>query len=393
MFLTICFLSFELKKLFINDIIKTTYKARLKRGIIKVKYIDISILFDSIHTYINEDLLEQYGESGSKNNIVRYIYNVSPDKIRVDNEKMYVSDELICADFVYRYLKKTAYDYSAKDIANLASATYTIDGNNYGGATIDFSGVTTVGDVTFTAKSAFKGIKLPTGYDLASYSGPQTFAFYVDGSDAYLKIIDADNGLEDVKKLSVSCSWANAPVAGKTVYLSGNYGDFETAKAFLKNGANAGATDVIKVVPVSNDPYTVDGCNVTINMAKAEGKTFAQVLSEAKAAMTAADATQTHICTLTVVGELGNNDLAILGDAVMTGASRIDLSGATLASGASIDNLQLPSSLTSLILPKNQTVSSVLAGKLEAAGNVNYAYSPSSDAQRLGASSTGSILR
>ena len=85
-----------------------------------MKYIDISILFDSIHTYINEDLLEQYGESGSKNNIVRYIYNVSPDKIRVDKEKMYVSDELICADFVYRYLKKTAYDYSAKDIANLA---------------------------------------------------------------------------------------------------------------------------------------------------------------------------------------------------------------------------------------------------------------------------------
>ena len=67
-----------------------------------MKYIDISKLFDSIHTYINEDLLEQYGESGSKNNIVRYIYNVSPDKIRVDNEKMYVSDELICADFVYR---------------------------------------------------------------------------------------------------------------------------------------------------------------------------------------------------------------------------------------------------------------------------------------------------
>ena len=38
--------------------------------------------------------------------------------------------------------------------------------------------------------------------------------------------------------------------------------------------------------------------------------------------------------------------------------------------GASIDNLQLPSSLTSLVLPKDQTVSSVLAGKLEAAGNV-----------------------
>ena len=265
------------------------------------------------------------------------------------------------------------------DIANLASATYTIDGNSLGGTTIDFSGVTTVGNVTFTAKSAFKGIKLPTGYDLASYSGPQTFAFYVDGSNAYLKIIDADNGLEDIKNLSESSSWANAPVNGKTVYLSGNYGDFETAKAFLKN--KAGATDVIKVVPVSNDPYTVDGCNVTINMAKAEGKTFAQVLSEAKAAMTAADATQKDICTLIVQGELTNADLAVLGDADVAKATRIDLSLATIASGSSIDNIQLPSTLTQLVLPKGKTVSSVLSAKLAAVTDLWYAYSPSSDSQ------------
>lgn len=277
------------------------------------------------------------------------------------------------------------------DVANLASASYTIDGNNSGGSTIDFSGA--VGDVTFTAKSAFKGIKLPTGYDLASYSGPQTFAFYVDGSDVYLRILDADNGLEDVRKLSVSFSWANAPLSGKTVYLSGNYGDFETARAFLKDANNASATEVIKVAPISNDPYTVSGCNVIINMAKAEaGKTFAQVVAEAKAAMTAADATQTNICSLTVqYAGMTNADLAVLGDADVAGATRIDLSGVTLASGASIDNIQLPSSLQQLVLPEDQTVSGTLATKLAAVTNLWYAYSPSSDSQKPAASSTASF--
>lgn len=284
-------------------------------------------------------------------------------------------------DFQWATYVKVSGAVNQNDIDALAGE-YSIDGNNSGATCIDFSEAEPSDGVTFTAKSAYKGIKLPTGTDLSTYSGPQTYAFYQDGDNVYLRIIDATNGLEDVKKLSNANSWANAPVSGKTVYLSGNYGDFDAAKAFLKDGGNAGATEVIKVVAPSNDPYEVNGCNVSINMNKAGEKSFSTVLSEAKAAMTAADATQTNICTLTVVGELGNNDLAILGDAVMTGASRIDLSGATLASGASIDNLQLPSSLTSLVLPKDQTVSSVLAGKLEAAGNVNYAYSPSSDSQR-----------
>lgn len=131
----------------------------------------------------------------------------------------------------------------------------------------------------------------------------------------------------------------------------------------------------------TNDPYTVDGCTVTINMAKAEGKTFAQVLSEAKAAMTAADNTQKDICTLIVQGELTNADLAVLGDADVAKATRIDLSLATIASGSSIDNIQLPSTLTQLVLPKGKTVSSVLSAKLAAVTDLWYAYSPSSDSQ------------
>ena len=85
-----------------------------------MRYIEITKLLDTIHLYINEDLLEKYGKSGSEANIVKFIYNVSPDKIRYDNEKIYVSDELNDPVFVEEYLKKAANDYSAKDIANLA---------------------------------------------------------------------------------------------------------------------------------------------------------------------------------------------------------------------------------------------------------------------------------
>lgn len=124
-------------------------------------------------------------------------------------------------------------------------------------------------------------------------------------------------------------------------------------------------------------PVTISGCTVSINVNNAGSKDMTTLLSEAKSTVIAGG--ESGICTLIVNGTLSSTDLASLGDNSMTGATRIDLSGATLASGVSTDNIQIPSSLTSLILPKNTTVSSVLAGKLEAAGNVNYAYSPSTD--------------
>lgn len=206
-----------------------------------------------------------------------------------------------------------------------------------------------------------------------------------------LNSYDLHNTLADITTLTVTGELTSADVT----WLSTNKNNLTGLMTLDLTGATFGAgvtkasvaeavrTGVTVQYPAS---YIItDGCKVTIDMSKLLGEDFATVLAQAKAALGS-----TNICTLIVTGPVTNNDLAILGDAVMTGASRIDLSGATLATGASIDNLQLPSSLTSLILPKNQTVSSVLAGKLEAAGNVNYAYSPSSDAQRLGASSTGS---
>lgn len=165
----------------------------------------------------------------------------------------------------------------------------------------------------------------------------------------------------------------------------------EVTYSYSSNSSISGTGTV--TLPPSHDPYTVDGCNVIINMANAEaGKTFAQIVAEAKAAMTAADATKTSFCSLTVqYAGMTNADLAVLGDADVAGATRIDLSGVTLASGASIDNIQLPSSLTQLVLPEDQTVSGTLATKLAAATNLWYAYSPSSDSQKPAASSTASF--
>ena len=139
-------------------------------------------------------------------------------------------------------------------------------------------------------------------------------------------------------------------------------------------------------MPVSNDPYTVSGCNVEINLTKAEaGQTLADLVAIAKTAMTTADPKQTNICTLTVTGELSANDLTVaLSSSNMASATRIDLSGATLASGVSLTSLNIPSSLTSLVLPKDQTVSVGLASKLADATYLMYAYSPSSDCTATG---------
>ncbi len=174
---------------------------------------------------------------------------------------------------------------------------------------------------------------------------------------------------EDVTYLSKLTGLETLDLTGATVGAG-------VTKSSISSAVPTGAT---VLYPSAS---TVSGCNVTINMSNALGSDLTTLLTEAKAAVVAGG--QSHICTLTVIGELKNADLAVLGDAAMTGATRIDLSGGTLATGASIDNLQLPSSLTSLVLPKDQTVSSVLAGKLEAAGNVNYAYSPSSDCTATG---------
>lgn len=282
--------------------------------------------------------------------------------------------------FEYRNFLKIVGEINSSDIANLAGEY--VFGAGMNGCTIDFSEATIVGSGSYTAKSLFKGVALPADFDFSSYSGSQTFAYYLKDGDVYLHIFDSTNGVSDFVGLSQSNSWANSPANNKKIYLSGAYGDFETAKTALLGSSGAGATDVIKVVIASNDPYTFDGCDVTINLAKAEeGQTLADLIALAKKAMTEADATQTSICTLTVSGELSSNDITVaLSSSDMAGATRIDLSGATLASGVILTSLNIPSSLTSLVLPKGETVSSGLATKL-ADTNLIYAYSPTSSDQ------------
>lgn len=127
-------------------------------------------------------------------------------------------------------------------------------------------------------------------------------------------------------------------------------------------------------------PYTItNGCTVTINMDNVLDEDMSSILIEAVAAVKAGG--QNNICTLIVNGNITNLDLAALADASMTDATRIDLSGATLASGATIENIRIPASLQQLVLPKDMTMSAGLATKLAAAANLWYAYSPSSDSQ------------
>lgn len=126
-------------------------------------------------------------------------------------------------------------------------------------------------------------------------------------------------------------------------------------------------------------PYTVSGCNVSINMdGAAAGQTLADLITAAKADVTGS------ICTLMVTGEIDDMDLAALNGADLSGATKIDLSGATIATGSSINNITLRSSIKSLVLPKDMTVTSTLADVLDDYTDLDYAYSPSSDCTATG---------
>ena len=292
---------------------------------------------------------------------------------------------------------------------------------NTSSATINLSGVTYVGSNSIATNVGGNNcnLLLPAGETISNYTGNYTYAAMPNNSGTTEIYVKSSGGLtsalteignniqtklkiygtifpEDQSALKNLTAISELELSNVKIYVDqwhdgGTLDLSEVSYSYSSNSSISGTGTV--VTPPSNDPYTVSGCNVIINMAKAEaGKTFAQMVAEAKAAMTAADATQTSICSLTVqYAGMTNADLAVLGDADVAGATRIDLSGVTLASGASIDNIQLPSSLQQLVLPEDQTVSGTLATKLAAVTNLWYAYSPSSDSQKPAASSTASF--
>lgn len=235
--------------------------------------------------------------------------------------------------------------------------------------------------------SAIEAIGLPDGYTLevsnenikvvysSAFSGIKNSAYEDKGDDEIDVYVQKSGGIATLNLLQSN----NYLLQYRTINLSGASNTIDTSSSEYTTLSGYYGITINRVVAPSNDPYTVDGCNVSINLAKAEeGQTLADLIDLAKAEVI--EGGKTNICTLTVSGELSSDDIQALGSNNMDGATRIDLSGATLASGVNINSLNIPSSLTSLVLPKGQTVSSGLATKLDDT-NLIYAYSPTSSDQ------------
>lgn len=280
-------------------------------------------------------------------------------------------------------------EINSTDLEKLA--TLNIDWNDP--AVIDLSQATIDGTVTAVG-SSFKGIRVPDTYDISSSTIPNNvkFAYSTNytssNTSAEVNLYVNEGGMSSaISRLTYHRTyqqdWDQINfLKNRTVNLSGTYTPSELSSLKDIEGIN------VVVSGSGNDPYTVDGCTVTINMAKAGEKSFTTLLGEAKTAMTKADATQTSICTLIVQGEVSNTELGALNDANLSAVTKIDLSGATIASGSSIENIALPTPtptlLQQLILPKDQTVSSTLAATLASITSLDYAYSPSSDGTATG---------
>ena len=85
---------------------------------------------------------------------------------------------------------------------------------------------------------------------------------------------------------------------------------------------------------------------------------------------------------ITYTGELTSALLTSFGGTAYSEVTRIDLGEATLASGAAVTDLSLPSTLQELVLPKGQTVSGDLQMRAASCSDLWYIYSPTSSSAR-----------
>ena len=86
--------------------------------------------------------------------------------------------------------------------------------------------------------------------------------------------------------------------------------------------------------------------------------------------------------SITLTGELTSDLLSSFGGTAYSEVTRIDLGEATLASGAAVTDLSLPSTLQELVLPKGQTVSGDLQMRAASCSDLWYIYSPTSSSER-----------
>ncbi len=161
---------------------------------------------------------------------------------------------------------------------------------------------------------------------------------------------------------------ANNTVAGYTgvqyAFVSGSSGvNLETDISELTT----------HLINIAKDPIEYADCKVTINR-DFSSDTMSTLITAAETKL--AESSKT-ICTLIVTGSLSQTDLQSLDDADT--ATRIDLSEATLASGASVNDIQVPASLVSLVLPKGCQVTSGLETTLTSLTYFKYVYSETTD--------------
>lgn len=301
-------------------------------------------------------------------------------------------------EWSWKFNLKVTGIINTADVEAISQSNFGLSSNTSN--TIDFSeaNLESGTSLALSTGTSIHGIRVPQGYDLSSDFGAAKYAFTAgltgakshsgdttQGDDAITLNILQTGGLTDF-----ITTWSTKTYLIRyrnvSIYKNGNYTPEELNS--LRSAVIAdNVGSVTEISAPSNDPYTVYGCTITINMAKAGEKSFATLLAEAKNKMTEVDATQTSICTLIVQGTVSDTELEALNDANLSSATKIDLSGATIATGSSINNITLPSSIRSLILPPNQTVKgTTLETTLSTTNcpNLLYAYSPSSDSQKPG---------
>lgn len=276
-------------------------------------------------------------------------------------------------------------------------------GSNIDYAVIDLSEATIVGDVTYTFASQFAGLRLPVGADLTADYG-NTLSYIVSsgltGSKSWNGASEGSNEIDlHIKKTGgiqkFINTWQAKDNAGlycvqyRTVNLSGEANTIDTSSQEYTNLTGISGVTVNRI---TNVPYEIDNCAVTINLAKKGTKTFTEIIAEALAQVkteTGNDAAT--ICTLTIQGEFSSADITALNTEMGTGGNlasieSLNLGGATGMAQTDVDALEIPKNLTRLTIPADRIVDGALKTTLATPtfDGLTYVYSPSSDSQKPG---------
>ena len=284
-------------------------------------------------------------------------------------------------------------DYSGLTWSDAGGSVYNQGGGN---SRFDFSSAT---GVTFanigTMLSCYNAniqtypftgvtkVVLPNGTDIPSdisslnSSGNLKFVFSTTSNGTYTYNISVTSNLTSTSDLTedLTSSVITALQGSSTIHIVGDPTACDLVYNYLVTTNNVPAANVTKTP--TKDAIEYDDCTITINRDYTTDSmaTLLQTAHDYLAGLTPA----VTMCTIKIVGTVNNTDLSSLNNTSATGATRIDLSDATLATGASVGDIQVPTTLVSLVLPPGNEVSSTLATTLSSASNFEYVYSNSTD--------------